>query len=43
MGADFPVCTKNLSNGVFSYFLTLPEKPLSAMGYDTHDTRPVGY
>ena len=37
MEADFSVCTKNLSNWVFGFLLTLPEKLLSSMGYDTHD------
>ena len=37
MGADLSISTKNLSNWVFSFLLTLPEKPLFSMGYDTHD------
>ena len=34
MGANYSVCTKNLSNWVFSFLLTPPERPLSSMGYE---------
>ena len=39
MAADFSVGTQNQSNWVFGFLLTLPEKPLSSMEYDTHDNR----
>ena len=37
MGANFSVCTENLSNWVFNVLLTPPEKALSSMGYDAHN------